>query len=408
MKTYFLTVIMISCVLMSCKDDKGLIEELMIKSGKFEHILENMENHRVQIIYTQIDRDANNRADFINYRFRVDPEEYFYPASSIKMPMAALALEKVNDLNIKGLTRFSEMKIDSAYSGQTPAVYDSSSQSGKPSLAHYIKKIFLVSDNDAFNRLYEFVGQEEANERLHKKGYQDIRITHRLSIALTPEENRCTNPMSFYDADSMVYHQDLICNKTEIKSESPIFIGKGYNKDGSVIHEPMDFTRKNAIGLESLHNMLLSIIFPQNFSPNQQFNLRENDYDFLYKYMSMYPQESDYPPYGTEYEDGYCKFMMYGGSGSTFNENIRIYNKVGEAYGFLIDVAYIVDFEKQTEFALSAVIYVNENKILNDGVYEYKTIGYPFMRDLGMLFYEYELDRKRDFRPDLSRYKWEK
>ena len=99
---------------------------------------------------------------------------------------------------------------------------------------------------------------------------------------------------------------------------------------------------------------------------------------------------------------------MYGGEGNNLGEDIRIYNKVGEAYGFLIDIAYIVDFEQKIEFVLGAVIYVNENEILNDGQYEYEAIGYPFMRDLGRVFYEYELGRNREYRPDLSRYNWKK
>lgn len=393
---------------MSCKNDKGLIEDLMEQSGEFETLLNNADKHQIQIIYTQIDRDAENNPGFTTHKYRINADKYFYPASSIKMPMAALALEKVNDLNIRGLTRYSDMKIDSAFSGQSSVEYDSSSQNGKPTLEHYIKKVFLVSDNDAFNRLYEFVGQKEANERLHKKGYDDVRITHRLSIPLTTEENRCTNPITFYNDDSVIYSQDLECNQSEIKSESPIFIGKGYMKDGVLIQEPMEFTYKNAIGLQSLHDILLSIIFPQNFTPNQQFNLSKNDYDFLYRYMSMYPAESNYPYYGSKYEDGYCKFMMYGGEGNNLGEDIRIYNKVGEAYGFLIDIAYIVDFEQKIEFVLGAVIYVNENEILNDGQYEYEALGYPFMRDLGRIFYEYELGRNREYRPDLSRYNWKK
>jgi len=401
MRSCFVVFVIILSALMSCKNEKGLIEDLMEQSGKFKTILKNPDQYRIQIIYTQIDRDAKNKASFMTHKFRVNTDEYFYPASSIKMPMAALALEKLNELNIQGLTRFSDMKIDSAFSGQSSVKYDSSSQSGKPSLEHYIKKIFLVSDNDAYNRLYEFVGQKEANERLHKKGYHDIRITHRLSIPLTIEQNRCTNPMSFYNGDSVIYEQDMKCNQSEIKSESPIFIGKGYMKDSELIQEPMEFTYKNAIGLQSLHDILLSIVFPQYFMLNQQFNLSKNDYDFLYQYMSMYPRESNYPYYGSKYEDGYCKFMMYGGEGKDLGEKIRIYNKVGEAYGFLIDIAYIVDFDQKIEFVLGAVIYVNENEILNDGQYEYETTGYPFMRDLGRIFYEYELGRNRENSPDL-------
>jgi len=55
---------------------------------------------------------------------------------------------------------------------------------------------------------------------------------------------------------------------------------------------------------------------------------------------------------------------------------------------------------------LGAVIYVNENEILNDGVYEYEKIGYPFMRELGQLFYDYEVKRPRTHKPDLSKYNW--
>ncbi len=43
---------------------------------------------------------------------------------------------------------------------QTRVYNDPTTEDGRPTVAHYIKKILLVSDNDAFNRLYEFLGQE--------------------------------------------------------------------------------------------------------------------------------------------------------------------------------------------------------------------------------------------------------
>ena len=64
-------------------------------------------------------------------------------------------------------------------------------------------------------------------------------------------------------------------------------------------------------------------------------------------------------------------------------KNIRIFNKLGDAYGQMIDVAYVVDFEKRIEFFLSAIIYCNSDGILNDDKYDYKTIGFPFMKNLG-------------------------
>lgn len=391
-----------------CQLKTGLIERLMQASGKFEQVLANAEKHRIQIIYTQIDRDQENNASFKTYGYRLNPGEYFYPASSIKLPAALLALEKINDLHVRDLTPFSKMEIDSAYSGQTSVRTDSTSRNGNPSIDHYIKKLFLVSDNDAFNRLYEFIGQKEVNDRLRKKGFEDIRISHRLSIPLTIAENQCTNPVRFFNDDQLIYDQPLVCNDDTIQSNSSIHLGKGYMQDGKIIQEPMEFTNKNFISLESLHDILLSVIFPENLNPQKCFHLTKTDYSFLYRYMSMYPQESDFPSYGNKYPDDYCKFLMFAGTEDHINRNIRIYNKIGQAYGFLVDMAYIVDFERKIEFVLGAVIYVNENEILNDGIYEYETIGFPFMRDLGQVFYRYELKRPRQYYPDLSKYNWNK
>ena len=83
----------------------------------------------------------------------------------------------------------------------------------------------------------------------------------------------------------------------------------------------------------------------------------------------------------------------------------RIFNKEGDAYGFLTDIAYIVDFKNNVEFMLSATIYCNQDGILNDDKYDYETIGLPFMKNLGRLIYDYELKRERLVKPDLSTFK---
>ncbi|MFN8342771.1 MAG: hypothetical protein U0V64_13975 [Cyclobacteriaceae bacterium] len=84
-----------------------------------------------------------------------------------------------------------------------------------------------------------------------------------------------------------------------------------------------------------------------------------------------------------------------------------IFNKVGDAYGYLIDNAYVVDFDNQVEFLLSAVILCNEDGIYNDSQYEYEERGFPFMRELGQMVYRYERDRKRKYKPDLSAFRFD-
>jgi hypothetical protein len=54
------------------------------------------------------------------------------------------------------------------------------------------------------------------------------------------------------------------------------------------------------------------------------------------------------------------------------------------------------------EFFLSAVIYCNSDGILNDDKYDYDKIGYPFMKQLGQIIYDYELKREKKILPDLS------
>ena len=49
----------------------------------------------------------------------------------------------------------------------------------------------------------------------------------------------------------------------------------------------------------------------------------------------------------------------------------------------LTDVSYTADFSNNVEYMLAATIYVNSDNILNDNKYEYETIGYPFLQQLG-------------------------
>jgi len=135
----------------------------------FGEILKNRDNLNVQIIYTQIDRRANGTPDFTNHYFNVNPTKYFYPASTVKLPIVLLALQKLNELKEKGIDRNTTMLTETACSGQTAVFNDPTAVDGKPSIAHYIKKVLLVSDNDAYNRLYEFLGQQYINAEFKKK-----------------------------------------------------------------------------------------------------------------------------------------------------------------------------------------------------------------------------------------------
>ena len=371
----------------------------------FDTVIRHKAAMNVQVIYTQINRDANGLPNFKHHFYNVDPANYFYPASTVKFPIVLLALQKLNGLKGKGIDKNTTMITETAFSGQTAVYNDPTVVNGKPSIAQYIKKILMVSDNDAYNRLYEFLGQDYINEQLHKKGYEDAQILHRLNIFLTEEENRNTNPVTFLDAaNNVLYTQPAQRNnaKYSVRNDS---IGTAFIKSGQLVNGPMNFSGKNRISLEDLHNILINLVFPTSVSGNQGFNLTESDKDFVMKYMSQTPEESVYPDYASDtvnYWPAYCKFLLFGAEKGKLPKHIRIFNKPGDAYGHLSDIAYITDLKNNIEFFVSAEIYCNSDGILNDDKYDYQNTGLPFMKHLGEVLYQYELKRERTFKPDLT------
>ena len=298
------------------------------------------------------------------------------------------------------------MHFDSSFAGQQPLTKDSTAPGEKPTMAHFIKRAFLISENDPYNRMYQFVGQQQIHQRLQKKGYKDVRIVRQFAPH-TEEQNRRTPAIRFLKEDgTLLYQQPPAYNKDSFDFSREIKLGHAhYNRDDSLIQQPFDFTRHNNLPLQALQQMLQTVMFPQSVSAKQRFNLTEEDYRFLYQYLSQYPSETPYPKYDTaEFYDSYVKFF-FRDSTQPMPNSVRVFNKVGWSYGFLTDVSYVVDFENGVEYMLAATVYVNSDGILNDGKYEYDEIGYPFLYQVGQMVYQYELQRPRRHKPDLSRFK---
>jgi hypothetical protein len=159
------------------------------------------------------------------------------------------------------------------------------------------------------------------------------------------------------------------------------------------------------MSLGDLQSMLQAVLFPNSVRKKQRFSLSEDDYLFLYRYLSQYPSETPWPKYDSlKFYDSYVKFF-FRDSTHRMPPDVRVFNKVGWAYGFVTDVSYVADFKNNVEYMLAATLYVNSDGILNDNKYDYQTIGYPFLYQLGQTIYKYEQERKRTFIPDLSRFK---
>lgn len=372
------------------KQSDNLIEEILKSNQQvFGKVLQNLDKYQVQILYTQIDRGESNMPILKSFKYRVDKDKYFYPASSVKLSACALALEKLNNL---GINKDTPLKIEKGRPSQKSVYKDYSSESKMPTIGNYIKKVLVVSDNDGFDRLYEFLGQEYYNETLWKKGYIDTLILQRLGNPISYEENRYTNPITFYNGDKVLYNQPMVYNKKIYTNKiKDIKKGKAYINGGRYINEPKDFSKSNYFSIECLQEILKAIMLPEAVPEEKRFNLKQEDYEFLRNYMCMLPRECNNPKYN--FKDSYVKYFMFGDTNKAIPKNIKIYNKIGCAYGYLIDNAYIVDKNKGIEFFLTSVIYSNDNEVFNDGKYEYYKVGMPFLANLGREIYKYEESR---------------
>lgn len=369
-------------------------------------VLAKADAMRLQIIFTQVNRDARNRPYVKHHTWRLRPDEYFFPASMVKMATAAMALEKKNRLQIEGLDVDTEMRVLSEFPCQTTTTPDEYSKAhGFNTLQHNIKDVFLVSGNKSYDRLYEFVGQAYLNTQLWQKGYTSFQIVSRYGHYCSEEQNRVTNPVAFFKGGRQIYDQPLTENLNRYRtSMQRTAVGKGVMVNGQYVEGPRDFAASNAASLKHLHEVLMAIMLPQVMPRERRFYLRRDDYRLLHKYMSMLPTESSDPKYDPYYTPTRMKYLLYGNYAEP-EAGVRIFNKVGQAYGFLTDCAYIVDFDKNVEFFLSATLYCNADEVLNDDVYDYYSVGFPFLKKLGEVLLELERQRKKPYPAKLDFYK---
>lgn len=388
---------LMSC-LIGCNSNtknSSLLHEILQESKEpiIKKVLSDLNSHEVQILFTRIRRDSLRVPKFESHKFQVNSEHYFYPASTVKLPLAILVLQKIRKLQSEGIPITVETPFMVLDEENVIKKTDATHPKNKLTIAHLIKKIFLVSDNMAYNYLFDFIGRDDANKAIHSIGIPNFKLSHKFS---DPENNNSTPRFIFFNQKGdTIYNQAPITSHQKIKNThlEGVLKGKGYVKDGTVIEESMNFSEKNYASIEALHQILERIIFPKFFSKNEQFKIEPEDYFFLRYWMSRTPNEVTIPFYDREtFFDSYCKFFIYGDKKGEMTTNIRIYNKVGLAYGTTTDVAYVKD-RNGIEFFLTATILTNKNEIFNDNKYEYDQLGIPFLAALGREIYQFEKNK---------------
>ena len=389
-------IISLGIFIFSCTESTPLEQALTDAELEVKKVLDFADEHEIQIRYTQIKRGENNLPEFSSYSLFEDSEAYFYPASTAKLPIAALALQRIRELQAEGINIDSNTPFHIRDRNNHPiALKDSTALNENLSVAHLIKKIFLVSDNDSYNFLFDFLGSDYINSELRKKGLSETSIHHKF---LFGADNQTTWEYHFIDHLDTLYYQPSIRAKQIISNGNlkAMIKGIGYIDGDKLVNRPFDFRSKNRISINDLEGILKRILFPDVFDSSERFDLLEEDYKFLKFWMSRNTLESSDPDYSNNPDlyDSYVKFFVYGDQKGAMTDNVRIFNKVGDAYGTLTETAYIQDRASAIEFLLTATVHVNENQIFNDNIYEYDSIGFPFMAGLGRAILNYEKNKR--------------
>lgn len=380
-------VLIVVTLLWGCHDKKDRLESIFSNSSEsFKSILHN-KKHQVQIIYGEIAGDSIQ-----HHYFNVNEKTYFYPASAVKMPVAFAAIKKAQELNLSLEDR---IVIDSTQTYPWKLYYDSIFQDSIR-FKSLIQKIFTISDNAAYNLLYGWLGKDYINDLYASFGLR-TRIVHQLgegAYSFTPQSNNFRRKSRIINSELDTIYQSELKQKYNYKgilrNEQK---GVGYiDSLGRYINKPFDFTKKNYVSLENLLTILEIAYRPDLLSEGFSFDFSKENQSSINHIMSMLPKDMP-QPYDT-FPDNYVKFLLFGNDLDTsIPTHIKIYNKVGWAYGYLIDIAYVKDFKNEIEFFLAAIIHVNSNEIYNDGIYEYDSIGLPFLGELGDLIYSYEMQK---------------
>ena len=358
--------------------------ELVLKSDPYlKEIIKDKEDYEIQVMLTKINHD-NTKIDFQNYQYQHDENQYFYPASTIKLPIVVLTLKKINELRSKGsdITLKSKIILNNVDNYSNFKLQDSIT-----SFQNLIADIFLVSDNSASNILIDFIGYNYFNDEMQNAGFDRTYLNHKFN-----PDPYVNSTWQISDLDNNMI-SSINDNQKIIKADDKT---NGLDKDerryfnGEILDESLNFSEKNRFSITDMHNLIKYIFYPEIFDMANTFNLNVEDYDFIRYWMSRFTYEDIGEKFiGDEkFFETYNKFFIHGDEQSVSNEQIRVYNKIGQAYGTSIDNGLIKNYQNNVEFILTSIIYTNKNKVINDNLYEYDDIAEPFLAKLSRAIYK--------------------
>lgn len=375
------------------QSDGDLILKMVAgRDSLVDEVLRNAGRYHLQIMLS-LERPDSLGGGFTHSQLNRD-RYYFYPASLIKFPLAVVAAEQMSRLSrTQGLTlddgmAFSLCSCDkgtSGYLGKTrPA-----------SFRQVLREMMVMSNNDAYNLMFDMVGIDSVNTRMRELGYGRILMNRRFVSPCESSLQRRFGGIRFHSTDGALKHL-IPCTDSkgiwEFGSDWPHEAGYRHMVDGKWVAGPNSYRGGNHVSLHEAHDLMIRLVRPDAFG-SDTLRLDSTTRAELIQSMGMFPREleSVFYPKG-KYPDHYYKFFLDPKTMQTADGTLRIYNKVGLASGFLSDVSYFHDDTNGVRFFLSACILASRKGDAGSGKYDYYDLGIPFLRRLGTLIYRHLAD----------------
>lgn len=314
-------------------------------------VLQNPGKFRVQILVSF----QTPEGCLSQWIYRAD-EEYFYPASAIKTVASLEALRLAEELGV----------------GLDETLRFQDSEPEETSLRKLVEDTQIISSNLAFNRLYEFAGQDRIHQYFWSQGFSSLRLLHRMFSKRTLAEERIVPAIEICRGEPCAFEPLLPSREGKdiaIEKSPRTLIGESYIDplSNELKSEPMDFSVKNAFDLRDHQKLNRTLIFGE--FPGLSLASR----NFLLETMSRAPESS------------LTRFKPL--TPGLLGPRVRYTNKAGRALGFHVENAALSDPSRPLGqcpvLFVTAAIYVNEDGRLNDDRYEYDTISFPFFEALG-------------------------
>jgi hypothetical protein len=380
----------------------GVAMEALLASGgtTLKKVLETPEQYRFQVLYGEI-VTTNGKPALERSSYRADVE-YFFPASSMKVPIALATYDRLASQRRAGkpwLGPDATIRIHPVSGGGEPWT---------TTVAREARRALIVSDNFSANRLLAVVGHRELHETLWSLGLPSARVRTGFATGATLDPAEASPAIDVVVEGGAV--QRLPARKSTLVLPSNdakgLAIGEANIVDGRRVEGPLSFAEKNAMKLRELQDTLVRIMRPDLLASlttgtpakGQVGAARAgakpsadaasaDDLEPLRQMLGTLPSESGIAGYDRNIVADYqLSPFLRGIERVRPRGRFQIYSKVGQAFGFLIHNAYIVDKDTGRGFFLIASVFANPNGTMNDDKYAYDAISFPALADVGEVF----------------------